>query len=233
MTTQLTAASLTNLATTEKAVDFDNYASTGGGFLPRIQLMGSQSKLVQQGKIAVGHYALIEGEQILDLGEDTDILALAVRDKAMDTGGEKPIAVFDRDSDVYRDIVHRHETVKRSNCMHGPSFLVIERTTGRFAELFLGNKTGRYEAETMKGFLAINETSAEELGIEPRGPLPCTLRIKFIEGTNNYHCPKAGRCSTPFDTLPELDAINEEVAKFVNPEVDENQPEVATEGRSR
>ena len=38
---------------------------------------------------------------------------------------------------------------KESHCMYGPSFLVVERSTGRFLEFFCGSKSTRSEAKNI------------------------------------------------------------------------------------
>src|SRR5690606_2623910 len=101
------------------------------------------------------------------------------RDKAMDLSGEKPIAVFDPDDPLFQDIVERSD-IKDSGCVFGPSFLVYERTTNRFLELFLGNKSGRYEAGKMAAFLPISEAEAAAHGVKPREPQACTLTSELF-----------------------------------------------------
>ena len=227
---ELTVASLTSLATTATAVDLSAYAT--GDYLSRLQLINGQSKLVGKGLIDAGHFGIPSSDAVEDLGETVDILPLAVREKAMDLSGEVPIAVFDPASELYQDIVDR-SAIKDSSCVYGPSFLVLERSTGRFLELFMGNKSGRFEADNMSAYLPISEDKAKEFGVEPRGPQPCTLTTEYIERPKHaWHVIKIGKCSTPFTELPDIDAIVKEVADFVTPEADV--PEVAeTSGRSR
>lgn len=225
---EMTVASLTSLPVTKKAVDLTSYGS-GGGFLKRLQLINSQSKVVAKGLIAPGRYAIVEGEDnVLDLGDTVDVLPFAVRDKAMDMSGEKPIVCYDVDSDLYKDIMERSD-VKDSHCVFGPSFLILERTTGRFLEFYLGNKSGRISAEAMSNFLPISEAQATEFGLEAREPLQTTLSGEFIEKPKfSWYAAKIGACSTPFAELPPIEEIFAEVEKFVNPE--EAATEVATTG---
>lgn len=234
MSNALTAASLTSLPTTQKQVNLADFGG-GGGFLGRLTLIASQSKLVAQGKIQAGHFGIPgAGDTVEDLGETVDILPLASRVKAMDISGEQPVAVFDPDSDLFKDIVTRAET-RDSGCVFGPSFLVFERNTGRFLELFLGNASGRYEAPKMGEFLPINEQQAAEFGVKARGPQPCTVSADFVErGNKAWYAPKITRCSTPINNLPPIEQIIDEVTKFVNEGTEEATPEVAkTTGRKR
>lgn len=233
MSTDLTVASLTNLPTAKHTVDLTQYG-TGGEFLGRLQLVNSQSKYVGLNKIQAGHYGIPgQEDSIEDLGPVVDIIPFAVRDKAMDLSGESPIAVFDPEDPFYQDIVER-SSEKDSGCMFGPSFLVFERNSGKFLELYLGNKSGRYEAGKMAAFLPISEEQAAEYGVEPRGPQPCTLTAEFIQRPRQaWYAPKIGKCSTPFDNLPPTEEIVAEVTKFVTEQSSDTVPEVAETATTR
>jgi hypothetical protein len=67
------------------------------GFLPRLQLFGSSSDAVKEGKIGVAHWGVVRGkDQLEDLGKETDILVIAGRAKALDIGGEKVVTSYDQ-----------------------------------------------------------------------------------------------------------------------------------------
>ena len=230
MTTALTtAASLTNLPSTD-VVDLSKYGSETT-YLPRLQLI-TKGKFVDKGKISPGHYGVPTGDDdITDLGSSIDILPLAVRSKALDTTESPPIAVFDEEDEFYQDIVSR-SSGKDSGCMHGPSFLVFERNSGTFYEFFCGNKSSRMESGNFKQFLPVNEAQAKAHKVKAHGPLPLTLKAKYIERPRySWHAPQVGRCSTPIANLPEEKLVREQVEKFLNPEI--NAPEVADEEESR
>lgn len=227
-----TVASLTNLPTTARRTDLAKFSS-GTEYLSRMQLIAVGSKYVAKGKIVGGNYGIPgSDDEIIDLGSTVDLLPLAVRDKALDTSGEKPIATFDCDSDLFQDIVEKSK-IQNSGCLHGASFLVLERNTGRLLEFFLGNASGRYVSEKMDAFLAIDDARAGELGVEPREPIPVTFSSELREGKYTYWVPVLNECSTPFDTIPEMDVILKEVERFVT-ETAEDVPEVvATGSRNR
>ena len=224
----LTASSLTNLPSTE-VVDLTKYGSEAS-FLPRVQLV-TKGKYVDKGLIAPGHYGVPSGDdEILDLGAEIDILPLAVRNKALDTTQETPLAVFDDQDEVYQEIVDRSGT-SDSGCMHGPSFLVFERNSGKFYEFFCGNKSARMEAANIGQFLPVNEGQAKAFGVKAHGPIQCTMRAKYIERPRySWHAPQVGKCSTPITNLPDIAVVVEQINKFINPE--KNGPELA-EGESR
>jgi hypothetical protein len=223
-----TAASLTNLPSTD-VVDLSKYKETT--FLSRVQLVG-KGKLVDKGLIPPGHYGVpVSEEEVTDLGTSIDVLPLAVRNKALDTTTDPPVAIFDESLDIYQDIKERAGE-KDSGCMYGPSFLVFERNTGQFYEFFCGNKSARMEAGNIGQYLPVSDAKAEEFDVEAHGPIPCTLRAKYIERPRySWHAPQVGKCSTPITNLPSIEKVVEEIEKFINPKV--NGPEMADEEESR
>lgn len=223
-----TAASLTNLPST-KVVDLSK--SKEITYLPRVQLV-TKGKYVDKGLISPGHYGVPDGDdKIADLGPTIDVLPLAVRSKALDTGADPPLAIFDESDPVYQDIEKRAGGTD-SGCMYGPSFLFFERNTGQFYEFFCGNKSARMEAGSIGQFLSVNEADAKTYQIEAHGPLPCTMRAKYIERPRySWHAPQVGKCSTPIDNLPEIGEVLKVIDKFLNPKIDG--PEIADEEDSR
>ena len=209
-------ATLTSLPVSAAPV---NLAKYGGEteFLQRIQLV-TKGKYVDKGKISPGHYGVPgQDDDILDLGSDIDVLAFAVRNKALDTTEDPPLSVYDDSDPVYQDIEDRAGQ-KDSGCMFGPSFLLFERNTGKFFEFFCGNKSGRMEAGKFGPYLPVSEAQAEEFGVEPQGPQPFTLRAKYIERPRySWHAPQVAECSTPFTNLPPIEQIVAEINKFLNP----------------
>jgi len=179
--------------------------SQGSDFLPRIQLIG-KGKYVDTGKIGPGRWGVPQtgGEEIIDLGDTIDVIPLDARAKALDVSDkENIIAVYDTSDPEYQRIKH---APKDSGCMYGPSFLVIERSTGKLYELFFSNKSGRNEAGKMKPFL-MSRT-------------PATLTTRYKKGKEfGWHVPVITKCSEPFspDSVPTMDAINKELARFKNP----------------
>jgi hypothetical protein len=184
--------------------------SQGSDFLPRIQLV-TKGKYVDQGKIMPGHWGVPQpgGEEILDLGPSIDVIPLDARAKALDVSDREAIIAVYKTSDP--EFQRIKAAPKNSGCMWGPSFLVIERSTGKMYELFFGNASGRNEAGKLRPFLA----TANAL------PTPATLGIRYKQ-TKDYgwHVPVIKKCSEPFDPAdcPPDDAITAEIAKFRNPQ---------------
>lgn len=224
-------ATLTSLPVSAPKTDLSKY---GGEmeFLPRIQLASGNDKYSKRGKIPPGHYGVPEGDDdIIDLGESIDVLPFAVRDKALDTTESPPIAVFDADDPVFKDIAERG-LEKDSGCMFGPSFLVFERNTGKFYEFFCGNKSARIESGKFSNYLPVNEEQAAAFNVKAQPPQPLTMRAKYIERPRQaWYAPQVTKCSTPFTNLPSIEKIVEEINKFQNPKASD--VEVAEGGRDR
>lgn len=195
-------------------------------FVRRLQLV-TKGKLVDQGVVNPGNWAIPTDDSAEVIGPEVDVLVLDVRDKALDTNESPPVQSFDPESDLYKRI-ESDAKHKDSGCMYGPSFLVYERTKGEFFEVYFGNASGRAEASNLIPFLPISEETAKAYGkdFKPQPPQTATLKAKFIKRPRySWHAPKVAKCSTPFDNLPSNEEIIEQINKFRNPKV-EDAPEV-------
>ena len=185
--------------------------SKGADFLPRIQLV-TKGKYIDMGKIGAGHWGVPQagGDEIVDLGDSIDIIPLDARPKAIDMSDTDAIvAKYDTKDPEFQRIKN---TPKGQSCMWGPSFLVIERSTGKLYELFFGNASGRQEAGKLRPFLPSNDNG----GV----PSAATLGIRYKKTPKyNWHVPVVTKCSEPFDpaACPTGDVINAEIEKFRNP----------------
>jgi len=151
------------------------------------------------------------------------------RDKYEEAGGE-----YDENglpaSPTVKLVVIKGANNSMTGYMQGPSFLVFERSTGEFYELYCSNASHRAEAKNMGLFLAVDDQLAEETGVEARGPIPCTFKGKFKDGGDfQYWVPVVTKCSEPFDNLPTMEIIAAQINKFLAAEI-EGQDEEAEEG---
>lgn len=204
-------------------------------FLRRIQLYSS-GKNVDKKLIPGGHFGIpMSADKITDLGESVDVLVLERRPKAIDMSDtDSLIITYDASSDEFKRI-EAASSEKDSGCAYGPSYLVWERTTGKFYEFFCGSKSARIESSIINGYLPVTDVMIEA-GVTDekvtRGPKPCTLRSHLIESQRfTWHVPQPEDCLTPFDKLPNKEQYNEEVVKFLNP--DEPEVEVVKDDRKR
>jgi len=198
---------------------FDGLAK-GGDFLGRLQLY-SKGSAINKELISPGHWGIPEGDdQITDLGKTVDVIPLARRPKAIDLSDTDAIITnYDMDSKEFRRI-ETASAEQNSGCMYGTSFLVYERTTGRFLEYFCGTKSTRSESKKIFPFLAVTAEDIVKRGlnVEPHGPLPLRMNVKLVEKKKwSWHAPVVVKCSTPFNTLPTRGQVLREMERFLNP----------------
>ncbi len=211
-----------NLPAVQTGTDegFDNLAK-GGDFLGRLQLY-SKGSAVNNELIPPGHWGLPEGsDQITDLGKTVDLIVLARRPKAIDLSDTDAIVTSYNMDDKEFERISVASGEQNSGCMFGPSFLVYERTTGRFLEYFCGTKSTRSEAKKIYPSLAVtaDDIVARGLkGVEPHGPLPFRMGVKLVKKKKwSWHAPVVMKCSSPFSTMPTRDQVLREMERFLNP----------------
>lgn len=230
---ELVSLDLSQLPSTQIGTDeaFADLAKSAD-FLGRLQLY-SKGTAVNKRLIGPGEFGIPgSGEQVTVLGESADVLVLARRPKAVDLNDTEAIVEsYDTTSELFKEIADR-SLEQNSKCMYGPSFLVIERTTGRFLEFFCGTKSSRNAAGDVYPFcpltpadIAAKAANGNDVtGLEPHGPRAMTLRSKLVEKTGfSWHVPIVLPCSAPFKNLPANDRIMAEIRKFT--EVKERGPE--------
>lgn len=146
-------ANLTNLPTTNVSDNEYDSLVKSGDYLPRIQLFGFKSDAVAKNMIPREHYGLVEGKEIIDLGETVTIVPIARRLKAMDTSDRQaPIISTNNESPLFKEIVARAGT-PQSNCMFGPEYLVYLAGRNKLALLFLCSVTARNESKKIEPFM--------------------------------------------------------------------------------
>ena len=200
--------------------------SKGGDFLSYIKLY-TKGKPIDTGKIRPGRWGIPEAdEEIIDLGDSIDVLPLARRPKALDTSDKSAIVVsYDEQSPAFTQIAAKSMEAG-SSCQHGISFLVLERSTGRFLEVFFGNKSSRPEAKKLFPYLPLSRADidrktaagADVVGLVPHGPMPVTLKVRLAENKKgSWHVPMVVKCSAPFTKVPPTTTIVREINKFLAP----------------
>jgi hypothetical protein len=192
-----------------------------GSFLDRIQLY-TKGAAIDNGLIAPGRYGVPRGDDsIQDLGNEIDIIPICCRLKALDMRDRENIVVnYDSNSETFK-IIKALSDQPNSKCMHGPTFLVFERSTGSFYEFFCGTKSTRTESGKIGQFLPKSEADAAILSKQTNRKVStyaeaCTLKVKYIKkSTYGWHVPECKVCSTPIDNLPADEKIVEEMNKFM------------------
>lgn len=177
-----------------------NAVATSTDFLPRLQLFGSNSAAVKEDKIGVAHYGLVQGEDIVDLGKEVDLLVVCWRPKALEITESGILAVHDTNHHDFERI-KRLSSVKDSQCMFGPEYLVWVPSQMRYATFFAGSKTARREARNIQTLLG----------------KAATFKSHLIKTTKySWHGPQVVPCSAPIE-LPEEAELIEQAEKFTNP----------------
>ena len=198
------------------------------GYASRLQLC-SKGKLVDEGKVRPGSFAVIDGESVIDLGKAVTVIPLACLDKALDVSGDEVIVAFGEDNPEYKRIQHQAGS-QDSGCMFGPVYLVFETSTCQFLELFFNNKSGRNEAPKLATFLPISAEAAKQYGVEARAPRAATVKSKLVQkGKWSWFAPEVvdGPASLDVETPPSAQDITQACENFAKQAV------VEEEGRDR
>jgi len=197
---------------------------TGGEFLPYFRLYGSSTDAVKEGAIGVAHYGMEKDSNITDAGKEVDVVILAGRPKAVQTG-DNVIVEYHPDvvdgkitNKTFQHIVAQ-SNIKDSGAMFGPELLLWIPSLFSFVTWHLNNKTARREAKS------VNISSIYGKAV--------TLKAKLIDPPNSkykWHGPVIVPQSAKLE-LPPLNEIQEQVEKFRNPP--RNQVEIATTSDDR
>jgi len=183
-------------------------------FLPRLQLMTSNSEKCKKGEFPVNNYALVEGSAFKDVGKTVDAIVFAWRPKALEIDDEI-ITIYKIEDSEFERIKDRADNEKDSGCMWGFEFLLWLGELQKFCTFFCGSKSARKEAPNVKSHM--------------NGAI--TLRSKLIE-TKKYSWQGIDvvSCSTPMP-MPTKVALEAELDKFNNPPKPDSE-KVQDEGRA-
>lgn len=235
MSTSLVPVDFSQLPSTQIGSDED-YAALGKStqYLSRLQLY-TKGGAIDKGLIKPGHYGIPgSGDEIVDLGDSIDILALARRPKALDMSDrEQLITSYDLNSDEFKRIQAK-SAEKESGCMYGTSFLVFERSSARFLEFFCGSKSLRNASKDIFPKMQLTQADIEARGlqnVEPHGPIPFTLKSKLVQNKFSWHVPVVLDCSVPIKILVSQADFDAEIKRFLNPKAEET--EVVTESDTK
>ena len=195
---------------------FDKVAATS--FLPRIQLMTSNSQACKDGVIPMNNFAIVRGSQnIQSLGATVDVLCLSWRPKALQIAGDEITTLYDPDNQVFKDIVAKAGT-PNSGCMYGPEFLLWLPLQKCFVTFFMGSTSARNEAANVRQYIR----------------QPMSLRSQRLKNSKyTWYSPAAGACTTPLGCFPDETEMLAQIAAFENPQVTQTEPVAEGEARER
>lgn len=194
---------------TEKAL---STVTKVGSYLPYIQLMGSNSKVVKRKQFPMGNFALVENKVNHDLGDSFVAYLISWRPKAMQYAPTVQ-SYFDTESEAFKAVEAKADT-KDSNCGFGAEFLLWLPDSRKLATLFLGNKTGRNEAP--------NLIACIESGVHK-----CRINAELIEDKKNdrdWHGAKLFPYDLDIKVFPSPDELKEQLEKFNNPPAATSEP---------
>lgn len=203
--------------------DFDSIVKSALDFLPRFQLFSSKSDACAEGRIGIGRYGLVKGDDIADLGDSVDVGILAWRPKAIRIEGDTVINAYYPDikdgiitNQLFKEIVN--ESAKRdSGCMYGPEFFIWVPSANAFALYHANNKTARREAKKLHPLISS----------------VATFRARLIEkGRYKWHGPVITQCSAPIDP-PNEKLLRAEWETFHNPPKDTVEVAIDSDGRAQ
>lgn len=177
-------------------------AAKTGDYLPRFQLMTANSEQVKSGEFPTNHFALVQDQKFIDLGEKVDGLIVAWRPKALEID-EIIVTVHDPDDEEFQRIMTKSNEPGEMSCMYGPEFLLWLPESGEFTTFFMCSKSMRRESPNVKSLMRKGATFKSKKISTP----------KFT-----WWSAIAEKCTTPFD-LPDQTKLEKEYHKFMNPEV--------------
>lgn len=167
--------------------DLEMFEGMGAGeILPFLALQGSNSDLVKEDKVAKGTFTLTyrKGE-FYQLGKSVEALIVDVRRKALDLQNKKqPRWSYDINSDLFNEIKEaahsKVDDIKKSR-LYGLEFLIflpdIENEEHRYATLFMGNASGRYEAPKFKPLMRKSALFKSDIARNDKGHIWEVIRV--------------------------------------------------------
>lgn len=176
-----------------------------------------KGQLVDEDGVQPGAYAIKDSDDVEVLGKEVDVIPLTYIDKAVDRSGEDVEMAFGKGNAAYQDIAKRCDDGGfDSGCMYGPVFLVFERTTGEFLEIFCNNKSMQREAKVLFNALPVTKAQAEKHGIDAKPPTPVLLGSKYLKDAKYPRQVPVWKASkATFDNPPSTEATIAAINNFL------------------
>lgn len=194
-------------------------------YLPRLQLFGSNSDAVKEGKIGMAHYGVLTSKDgpITDLGTEVEVGILSWRPKALRIG-DQVLAYYNPKNPAFIKVMEDSE-IKDSGCMYGPEYMLWIPKGNCFASFHMSSKTARREAPKLKALMNAPVGAGNGLAI---------LKARLITTPQyKWHGPDVLPCTTPLSPLPDVEKLNTELQKFANPPEAQVETDVNATGRER
>lgn len=210
---------------------------SSGRFLPNLKFLANDMcGEVKSDKAEAGHWCLVEGDTVTDLGESVVAIPFIRLDKAIDNNPDDAIVAFGVENDEYIRIAEEvDEDGYDSGCMYGPCFLMYLVDTESFVSCWLYSKSARNEGDNISVFLPVSaEHETEEC--PARAARPATLGAREVtttpkkdgkkgKKTYTYNVPTTELYSGELnvETPPTNEELGEECVKFVKQTVVEDE----------
>ena len=154
MTTENPLATMQDLAVATTNDDMFKAVASSGSFIPRLQLMTSNSEKCKSGDFQINHYARVHDSDFRDLGKDVDILIVGFRPFALETTPEGDIVtLYDFEDENFKRIQVEADKPGMNGCMYGPQFLVWVASEQEFMTFLMGSKTARRASPSVKALM--------------------------------------------------------------------------------
>lgn len=174
------------------------------GFLPRLQLFGSNSDMVKEDKISMGSFALVTGKDTLNaLGKEVQCYPISWRFKAVEFG-DQIISKYNPEDPEFIRIAEKADGPGLTGAMAGIEFLLYIPDNKVFCTYFMGNASSKREAPNLR--------SLQEEG------KAATIVSKLVKNKKgqSWHAPLITACSTPLEQPNEAELMDI-ATKFANP----------------
>lgn len=189
-----------SLATTPQEV-YDEL-SKGGDYLPYLTLCNGSTKLVTEGKMNVGKYAIVYNKSTFkDLGPSVVAWILAKRPKAADFSKQNPISYYDYKSKEFEEVKAR-SAIQNSNCCYGTEFLLYLNSK-EFVTYHMSSVSARMISKTVMGLLEMKK--------------PMVLSGVIAKNEKNTWWNPVVNESTIRPDQPDEEKFKIELTKFLNP----------------
>ena len=188
--------------------------TTAGDYLPYIQLMGSSSDLVKQSKFPMGHFAMMKGKDVIDLGDNLDVVILGWRPKAMEFASDGLVVAYNPENPEFIRIRDAALNGKRGFAF-GAEYLVYMPDFDVVACYLLGNKSGRLESPNMIACFDQQRETNEYVVVEVKSDL-----AKNKKG-DTWHVPCVAPSESALTKMIQPDALAPILEKFNNPKESE------------
>lgn len=172
----------------------------GGSYLPYIKLMSKTSPAVETHDAKPNSWYLVEGENLVELGKQVDVLPVTWRPLALDYGTK--VSSHDPESELYKRIKAEADRPGQSSCLYGNQYLIWLADKQKWVIFFACSKSARRESHVITAALGVPSTLTSRTAKNDKG---------------TWAIPTLIACNSKLSSLPEEKDALEQIEKFENP----------------